>query len=240
MKSFSFAKALTLGCFVCLSFPIACGDDDDDVPNKPNGGSGGAGASDAGGGPSDDGGTPGTDGGAAPLPPGLSATPSTEECGENMCDSAAVAGGVVNVNPCCGADDSCGLDSGFLGLVGANFKDRCQVKNQPGDLDDACPAATGLMVPFQGANIALDAFAGCCRPNGTCGVVVNAVTSGNGKVPLAGFGLGCVDGAPFFGGEVTTCGAGGSGSGGSGAGGSGAGGEPTTPAGGAGGAGGAQ
>lgn len=236
MKSFSFAKALTLGCLVCLTLPVACGDDDDGKPNTPSGGSanGGAGTADAGS-ASDDGGASGAPG----LPDGLSNKPSSETCGENMCESVSVAGAVY-VDPCCAAGDACGLDTGFLELVGAQFTDRCQIKDQPGDVDDACPAAEGLSVPFQGASIKLDPFAGCCRPNGTCGVVVNNVTSAAGKLPLAAFGLGCIEGAPFFGGEVTTCGAGGGGNGGNGgAGGMGAGGEPAT-VGGAGGAGGAQ
>jgi hypothetical protein len=235
MKSFSFAKALTLGCFVCLALPIACGDDDEGTP-KPNNeaGSDGGGAGPMGMAGAGDGGTP-----AAPmLPPGLSSDPSTETCGAETCESAAVAGGAVYVNPCCATDNACGLDTGFLSLVGANFDPKCQEKGQPGDVDTECPSAMGLMVPFQGTTISLDAFAGCCRDDGKCGVVINNVTSNGGKLPIAQFGLGCVDAAPFFDEAPASCGsAGGSGSGG--AGGMGAGGEPTTPAGGAGGAGGA-
>jgi hypothetical protein len=248
MKSFSFAKALTLGCLVCLTLPVACGDDDDG-PGKPNGGSannGGAGATDAGG-PSEDGGTPAVNGGApASLPPGLSDTASEVECGENTCESVTVAGGAIYVDPCCTAGDSCGVSTGFLGLIVPDFPNACAPKDQPGDVDEACPSAEGLAatVPLGGTmlEVAIDPLVGCCRPNGTCGVVLNDVTGNAGKLPVGSFGLGCVDGAPFFEGESTACGAGGGGSGG--AGGTGAGGEPTTAggavAGGAGGAGGAQ
>jgi hypothetical protein len=246
MKSFSLAKALTLGCFVCLTLPVACGDDDDAPPKMTDGGSDGGGAGPApSGGADDQGGSPT---GGTQLPPGLSADPSTTECGaeDTTCESAAVLSGVVNVDPCCAADGSCGLDTGFLTLVGATFEETCQPKTQPGDVDETCPEASGLTVPFMGATIALDAFVGCCRDNGKCGVVINNVTSSGGKLPVAAFGLGCVDAAPFFEDAPASCGsAGGSGSGGAGgaggagAGGAGAGGEPTTPVGGAGGAGGA-
>jgi hypothetical protein len=93
--------------------------------------------------------------------------------------------------------------------------------------------------------VPLDPFAGCCRPNGTCGVVINQVTTGGGKLPIADLSLGCVDAAPFAGGLVTNCtpgavgGAGGMSAGGAASGGAGsdAGGAPATAAGGAGGAG---
>jgi len=239
MKSYSFTKAVTLACLVGLSLPIACGDDDDDTSGAAgNSGTAGtsstAGTAGKGGGATagtGTGGEPGAagkggTGGATMLPPGLSDTPSTESCGADTCNSA-MAGPSVYVDPCCTSGDACGLDTGFLSLVGATFKEVCQPLAQPGDLDDSCDAATGLTVPFQvGGNtlmVPLDPFPGCCREDGTCGVVVDDVTSGNGKLPIGQFGLGCVDAAPFFG-KTTSCGGGSGGAGGAGAGGDGSGG----------------
>jgi len=213
MKSFSFAKALTVGCLLCLTLPVACGDDDDDSgPSKPGSGgepSGIAGQS------STDAGTGGAT--TEPLPDGLSNTPSTKACGSEMCSSAKAV--TVYVNPCCAADDACGLDTGFLALVGAQFTEVCQAHNQPGDRDETCADAADLMIPYGSSTIAIDPFVGCCRPNGTCGVVIDTVTSGGGKLPIAKFELGCVDAAPFFKGQVSNCGAGGNGGGGAASGG---------------------
>jgi hypothetical protein len=104
------------------------------------------------------------------------------------------------------------------------FEETCQARDQPGDLDEACPAADMVAIPVGGQMAMLDAFPGCCRPNGMCGVVVNDVSLGGGIIPVGSLGLGCVDAAPFFPDEdPVTCGAGGGGN----AGGSGnAGGEP--------------
>jgi hypothetical protein len=236
MKSYSFTKALTLVSLVGLSLPIACGDDDDDMAGTAGtagasgttgtaGTAGKGGTAAAGAGAGGDPGTAGT-GGTTMLPPGLSDMPSTESCGADTCNSA-VAGPSVYVDACCTGAEACGLDTGFLSLVGASFKEVCQALAQPGDLDDSCQAATGLTVPFQvGANtlmVPLDPFPGCCREDGTCGVVVDDVTSGNGKLPIGQFGLGCVDAAPFFG-KAAACGGAIGGSGGAGAGGDGGGG----------------
>jgi len=226
MKTFSFTKALTLACLVGLSLPIACGDDDDDAPvgtagtagtaGKGRGEAGAAGATNSG-----EGGT------AAMLPPGLSDMPSTEECGANACESAKA--GPIFIDPCCATDGSCGLSTGFLALVGARFDDACQPLHQPGAEDAACPAATGLKVPYQSGPttlmLPLTAFPGCCRENGTCGVVVDQAVSPG--VLTADLGLGCVDAAPFFPGQaIVKCGdSGGAGSGGAGSGGTGSGGE---------------
>lgn len=230
MQSFSFAKALTVGCLLCLTLPVACGDDDDSSPTKPG----------TGGEPSGSAGQPSTDAGAggamtASLPPGISSAASTKVCGAEMCDSAK-AGPSVFVDPCCATGGACGLNTGFLSLVGAQFKDICQAHAQPGDLDTTCADATGLIIPFESGGqtlmIPIDPFAGCCRANGTCGVVVDKITSGGGKLPIADFELGCVDAAPFFKGQVSNCATGGNGSGGAAAGGNGSGGAATGGAGG--------
>jgi hypothetical protein len=242
MKSFSLARAFTLGCLACLALPIACGDDET-TPSKPNGGN--AAGEGGGGGSGGSGMSEGGAAGATPLPEGLSDMSKTVECGADMCKSAAVLGGTVFIDPCC-ATDACGLDTGFLTLVGASFDEKCQAQDQPGDLDEACPTSDASTIPFSGAMVPIAGFAGCCRENGTCGVVVNDVVS-----PILGkitsLGLGCVDATPFFDETPGKCGGGTGGAGGAGAGGAGgaspggaaAGGAAGAATGGAGGAGGA-
>lgn len=221
MKSFSFARALTVGCLLCVALPIACGDDET-TPTKP-----GAAGSNAGGEPGAAGGpgepvTMGGAGGAASvmLPPGISDSSKTETCGADKCTSAAV--GPVFIDPCC-ATDGCGLDTGFLALVGAAFSDKCQAKDQPGEPDTSCADTPASTIPFasggQTIMVPINGFVGCCRNDGMCGVVVDDIVSpALGKI--ATLGLGCVDAAPFFpDSEPQACGAGGGGAGGAGAGG---------------------
>jgi hypothetical protein len=156
------------------------------------------------------GGTGGGTGGATSLPDGLSSMPSTKECAAETCQSAQAL--TVYIDPCCTPDDACGLSTAFLGLVGAHFTETCQARMQPGELDEGCPMATGLKVPAGNSEIELDPLPGCCREDGTCGVVVDEVASKIGHLKLATFGLGCIEGAPFFDGQVTPCsGAGGAG-----------------------------
>jgi len=220
MKSSSFAKAITLGCLVLVAVPVACGDDTSNGSTKSaNAGAGGdqnpdhvggAGGADHAGGA-----------GGAALPPGLSEAPTTVDCGMS-CTSAKVGalGQVVYVDPCCAgaAKDACGLTTTFLAQTGLSFGESCLAKNQPGDADDSCPSPTPAMVPVMGTTATLDAFPGCCRAaTGTCGVLVNKVTLGQGLVPLGDLGLGCVDSAPFFPGVAAkACGAGAGGAGGAG------------------------
>jgi hypothetical protein len=241
MKSLSFARALVASSVLCLALPLACGDSEDNpgpVPN-PNVGGEGGGETGGSGGPAAGGGP------AVELPPGISDMPSTIECSES-CDSGRVGLGAVNyyLDPCCTeADNACGLNTAFLESAGAMFEDACQPKNQPGDLDENCPSPPGAMIPTSMGDITLDAFPGCCRPSGVCGVVVNEASAGGGILPLGDLELGCVDAAPFFPGEdPVPCGdgpVGGAGGGSAGGAGPGAGGMDGV-VGGAGGAGGAN
>jgi hypothetical protein len=224
MKSFSLAKALTLGTLLCMTLPVACGDDDDSSPVTPPANNAGAGGE-----PTSDGGA----GGAAPslMLPGTGMTSKTITCGDDdMCKSTSTLLPTLFVDPCCAADKSCGVETKFMALIGVQFSETCQPKNQAGDLDAACPdsAPKTAMVPGVPAPIPVPGFAGCCRADtGTCGVVVN-------KIETMGFGtfaspnLGCVDPKPFTGKAGGAC----SGSGGAG----GAGGMSAGGAGGAGGA----
>jgi hypothetical protein len=242
MKSISFAKALTLGCVMSLAFPIACGDDDDDspAPNVGGDGSSSAGESSTSGGTGSvmpAGGEGGT-GAPALVIPGTSETSETIQCGGDDCKSTTTLLPTLFVDPCCTADDACGVATDFLLVLGASFPDKCQSKNQPGELDATCPDSAAKALPVNGNNVPVPGFAGCCRADtGTCGVVIDDVVAmGFGKFssPM----LGCVDAAPFFPGEEPKpCGPGAGGSGG--AGGTGAGGESSGGAS-VGGAGGAQ
>jgi hypothetical protein len=228
MKSFSFTKAFTLGCLVVLALPVACGDDETNPPAKAAGSDGGgeAGAG-TGGTPSVDGGA----GGAAPavMIPGTSTTPKSIECGGDACASTKTILPTLNVDPCCTADDACGVSTQFLALLQASFPSgaTCQAKEQEGELDASCPDSADQMVTVPGvpAAVPVPGFAGCCRAEtGTCGVVVDDIAT-------MGFGifsspkLGCVDSAPFFGQKAGKACGGGGGAGGAGAGGASSGGD---------------
>ncbi len=216
MKSFSFAKALTLGCLVSLTLPVACGDDDDSgTPTKP-----GTGGESGGGAPSTDAGA----GGAAPalMIPGTSPETKTVKCGADMCTSVKTIAGVF-VDPCC-SGTACGVDAQFFAVLGAGFKESCQAVGQVGDADEACPASPDQMVTVPGTPkpFAVPGFVGCCRADtGTCGVVVDSIPITGLPLPFATPMLGCVDSAPFFpkSAAAAACGAGtgGNGTGGNGA-----------------------
>jgi hypothetical protein len=239
MQPFSLVKAfcaLSMFAFV----PLACGDDESNPkPSPSDGGESNAGGPNTGRGGEPASGGSGAMGGAPMLPPGISETPSTEQCAEESCESARVGalGTFYYIDPCCaGAEDACGLNTQFLELTGASFGDTCQPKNQPGELDGACPATEAGMIPVGDFSAPLNPFPGCCRPNGTCGVQVNEVVVmlGPQASPIGDLELGCVDAEPFFPGEdPVPCGDGAGGGGNAGAGG-----VPGDGAGGAGGAGG--
>jgi hypothetical protein len=212
-STLAFGKALLLGCVVCAAMPIACGDTEETPPPKGDAGEGGGGS-----GGSNNGRSGSSTGGTSPEVPGISDTPKSVECGGETCASAHIPIQQVYVDPCCAGpdEDQCGLDTGFLSLVGASFEDTCQAKGQEGPVDEACPSPTPAEVPLPiGGTATLDPFPGCCRAEtGTCGVLVNNVSI-SGGITVASFGFGCVDSAPFFPGEAAIpCG---SGSGGAGA-----------------------
>jgi hypothetical protein len=211
MKMFSFAKALALGTLVCLTLPVACGDDDDSSPVNPGNNAGAGGDSGEAG--------SGNTGGSMLSVPGTSPTSKTITCGDDdMCKSTPTLLPTLFVDPCCASDMSCGVSTTFMALIGAQFAETCQAKNQPGDLDPACPDSDPktAMIPGAPAPIPVPGFAGCCRADtGTCGVIVN-------KIDTMGFGtfaspnLGCVDPKPFTGKAGAACGGGGGGMGGAG------------------------
>jgi len=163
------------------------------------------------------------------LPPGLSDVPLSLLCGAETCQSRKV--GPIFIDPCCDSSDRCGLTTSFLAGLGAQFEEVCQAHHQVGEPSNVCPAATGLTLPVsagaQTLMVPLDSFAGCCRPNGTCGVVVDKLSTSGGRLPLASLDLGCVDAAPFMKGKVNSCTGGVAAAGAGGASGDAAGGAPT-------------
>jgi hypothetical protein len=225
MQSFSLVKvffAVSMFAFV----PLACGEDESNPkPSPSDGGESNAGGSSPGrGGEPASGGSGAALGGAPMLPPGISDEPSTIPCAES-CDSARVGalGQFVHIDPCCaGAEEACGLNTQFLDQTGATFGESCQPKNQPGELDESCPATAAGSVPFGAIMVPLNPFPGCCRPNGTCGVQVNEIVVMIGPEPssVGDLSLGCVDAEPFFPGvDPVPCGDGAGGGGNAGAGG---------------------
>jgi hypothetical protein len=163
---------------------------------------------------------------ASMLPPGLSDMPLSTLCGAESCQSRKV--GPIFIDPCCDSSDRCGLTTSFLAGLGAHFEEVCQAHHQAGQPSNVCPAATGLALPVatgaQTLMVPLDSFAGCCRPDGSCGVVVDKLSTN--RLPLASLDLGCVDAAPFMKGKVNSCSGGSVGTGAGGAGGEAAGGAP--------------
>jgi hypothetical protein len=119
------------------------------------------------------------------LPPAVPVEgPETELCGDTNCRDRLV--GDIVVEPCCVNGDSCGLDvsavSGFMPVSGG-----CVALDQPGSTDPACPSVyfDDVANPRQ--------LAGCCRPDGVCGVVADLSDT------LANFG--CVDPNEFLAGR---------------------------------------
>ncbi|MDF3069655.1 MAG: hypothetical protein K0R38_5256 [Polyangiaceae bacterium] len=227
MKSFSFAKILTLGCFALL-LPVACGDDDEG-DGGPVGGSGGSAAGQS---PGVGGAEAGSDAGGMPSVeiPGTSDSSTTTQCGGDECTSTETVLPTLFIDPCCTAATTCGVDSGFLTLLGTDLKGACLPQNQPGELDSACPDSPANSVPFNGQSVGVKAFKGCCRAaTNTCGFLVNDIVT-DIFGPFTSPELGCVDSAAFTGeaGEACGEGAGGAGGGSSGgAPGTGGGGAPT-------------
>jgi hypothetical protein len=207
MKSRFLGRAVALATALCFAAPVACGSSDSNP--SPSGGGQASGGTAAGAGTpaTSSGGTGGTGGtgisggsggtGGVVLPPGTSSMPMTIQCGGD-CTSARA--GFVYVDPCCSAENNavCGVDTSYLTMTGAMFKQSCEPKNQPGELNPACPSSQPSMTDVMGTMVSLDAFPGCCRPTGTCGVTVDTVTAANGLLPVADLGLGCVDAASFF------------------------------------------
>ena len=133
--------------------------------------------------------------------PGTSTTSKTIDCGGETCKSASTLVPTLFVDPCCSAENTCGLKTDFLAALGSNASGSCEPKGQPGGVDAGCPTSAPQPVPINGMTFTVAGFVGCCRAEtGTCGVVVDNVSVG--LFPFSMPMLGCVDSAPFFGGEA--------------------------------------
>jgi hypothetical protein len=204
--SFFPGRALTTGSLLCFATLLACGASENKKGNPAGSGGQATGgtAGSTGGVSGSASGAPASGGSAGVplLPPGISSTPTTIECGGD-CSSAKLGFGMTSayIDPCCTGEDEdvCGIDTTFL--MSGNAGEACAPRNQPGELDPSCPAPPAATIPVMGAMVPLDAMPGCCRDNGVCGVMVDRVTAGGGLLPLATLDLGCVDAASFFPGE---------------------------------------
>lgn len=162
----------------------ACGSESTTRGDDGSGGASGSGGKSASGGSSGD----GTSGGGG--------VPSEIRCGANTCEPQPIFDEVIAA--CCAADEQCGLDSSFLASFGPTFDETCQPRDQPGELDSACPDSVAVEVPDAGFPIT---FKGCCRSDvGRCGYMVDRLLG------LVEIGLGCVDSEPFLDGDTAaTC-----------------------------------
>jgi hypothetical protein len=219
--------------FSGLVLLASCGDDDGDKKAHTDAGEGGepGTAGSGGNGQGGRGGATAGNGGSAGMP----LVPVA--CGSELCMGIAIPR-TAGVQACCAdeATSQCGIETSVLATFGAVPTRACEPRNQPGELDAACPESPAI----EAGGFALAPFAGCCRKEtGTCGYQVDSLLGG-----AIAIGLGCIDSAPFLGaggggasGEPLPCGtsagAGGTSSGGSSgaAGSSGAGGSGTVEAG---------
>lgn len=120
----------------------------------------------------------------ANLPPAVPVVgPDTVQCGNATCRDRLV--GDIEVEPCC-VNDECGLD---LGAVSAFMpvQSGCAALEQPGSVDATCPSV------HYDDGVAPRELAGCCRPDGVCGVVADLSDT------VADFG--CVDPVEFLSGR---------------------------------------
>lgn len=144
-----------------------------------------------------------------PIIPGVSTTPTTLMCGGQSCRSIKTLLPNAFVDPCCAADDACGVSTEVLGALGASFTETCQAQHQAGARDAACPSSAPRTIMAAGVAVPVQGFAGCCRAEtGTCGVIVDDISA----IGLGVFTkpqLGCADSAPFFDGRPgASCGSG--------------------------------
>jgi hypothetical protein len=122
------------------------------------------------------------------------APPGPIECSGRSCQPLVLPGAFPPVAACCTEAGQCGLDANFLAENGANVTEFCQARDQPGEVDSACPASAPVAAP----NTTLTfTFKGCCRAEtGTCGYLLDRAAG------LIEIGLGCVDSSPFLDGEA--------------------------------------
>lgn len=128
------------------------------------------------------------------------------QCGSLICDEKKLPGNYPPIPACCAANGECGLDGSQFEQYGANFEEKCQPLDQPGEVDKECPTSTPVDTDFGPLS-----FPGCCTPAGKCGYFLD------NALGLIDLGLGCVDAQPFLdAGEPASCTPGPDGAGGAG------------------------
>jgi hypothetical protein len=104
-------------------------------------------------------------------------------CPAEVCSTSAQP-----VPGCCTNSGRCGLDlTSVASTIG--IPPGCQQLNQPGTVDYSCPSLAQIL------GTAAPDFPGCCRPDGTCGVVMS----------MPGLSLGCIQ--EVYRGVIRSCGA---------------------------------
>ena len=150
--------------------------------------SGGAGATSMGGGAA---GTPSM-GGASTGGRGTGVS-----CGGIQCESWNVLE-LVEAPACCltQAPGTCGADLGQVAsALGSSLQDPCLELDAPGVPDATCNGLD-FTNPITGA---IETFPGCCKPDGTCGVVADL------SISMSGPNLGCTS-PTLIGDPVVPCG----------------------------------
>ena len=87
---------------------------------------------------------------------GAGAVGTSGACGATCADGSLL--GLIAVPACCTAAKKCGLDVSSLGLTVTG----CLEQHAAGTLDAACPSGSVTMG---------QTLQGCCRPDGTCGLM---------------------------------------------------------------------
>lgn len=133
-------------CFIAVAVLSACTEshDVDEPGGSDEGGSGGSRAQSGASGA-------GRGGSGNSNPGGSGASTAPMECGGTACTANAF------LPACCTSDEKCGLS-----LSGFGLGEGCSEMNAAGAADTACPGQN------LGGFLQLD---GCCRPDGTCGVL---------------------------------------------------------------------
>ena len=93
-------------------------------------------------------------------------------CGGELCPELPDLDPRVTYEHCCTADERCG--SGWEEIFGGE----CFERDQPGASSDECPTETIFVYyDFVSGSTLVDAFPGCCLPDGRCGLDTSATVA---------------------------------------------------------------
>jgi hypothetical protein len=109
-----------------------------------------------------------------------------EACGAAVCSDAVIQGAVqFELDGCCAADDSCGLDLAQIDFLIGLENGGCEPLDLPGSDAPDCPASEPIQAVALNSNLVLEP---CCQVDGTCGYVADFTGLGFGCVPPERFG----------------------------------------------------